>query len=119
VIDDPVPARRDLASALVLSIPTGILAALAAAAMVDRVPGARASLPLPLWAFSLALLAQGTGVYGRLEAVPALSWVWLVGLNAVCGALYGGLFLRFGIGAAVAAHFGTDLVWHAVSAAVA
>jgi membrane protease YdiL (CAAX protease family) len=54
-------------------------------------------------------------VFGGLEKVPPLFWVWMIALNALVGAACAVWYLRSGIGAAILAHFGTDLVWHVLS----
>src|SRR4029453_502783 len=51
-------------------------------------------------------------LFGGLESVPLLAWVWLILLNGLFGFAFGCLFLRSGIGAAIIAHFSADLVWH-------
>ncbi len=53
-------------------------------------------------------------LFGGLQSVPALSWVWLIFLNGVVGIAFGVLFKLYGIEAAILAHFGNDLVWHAI-----
>jgi hypothetical protein len=63
------------------------------------------ALHAPAWVF----------LFGGPTGVPAASWIWLIGLNGLAGAVYAGLYLRLGIGAAIAGHFGTDLVWHAMA----
>jgi len=54
-------------------------------------------------------------LFGGLDKVPPLTWVWMVSLNAFVGAACAVWYLRIGIGGAVLVHFGTDLVWHALS----
>jgi len=54
-------------------------------------------------------------LFGGLENVPALSWVWIGVLNAIVGIACAIWYLRIGIGGAILVHFGTDLVWHVVS----
>jgi hypothetical protein len=54
-------------------------------------------------------------LFGGLRGVPPTSWIWLIGLNGLVGTACALLYLRFGIGGAIAGHFGTDLVWHAMS----
>jgi hypothetical protein len=48
--------------------------------------------------------------------VPAIAWAWLIGLNGLLGLAFGLVFLKWGIGAAIVAHFATDLVWHVAGA---
>jgi membrane protease YdiL (CAAX protease family) len=54
-------------------------------------------------------------LFGGLDEVPPIAWAWLIGLNGVVGVLFGAMFVRYGIGCAILAHFGTDLVWHVAS----
>lgn len=66
----------------------------------------------------LFALAHGPGlvyVFGGIDRVPLIAWTWIIGLNAAVAVPYGALFLRYGIGAAILAHFGTGLVWHVAS----
>lgn len=58
-------------------------------------------------------------LYGSYQNVPLATWVWIIGLNGLLGIVYGLLFLKSGIESAIAAHFGTDLVWHVLSVAIA
>jgi membrane protease YdiL (CAAX protease family) len=73
-------------------------------------------------AIAVSSLAFGTAhapafvfLFGGFREVPALSWVWLIALNGVCGVAYGIIFLRGGVLCAMMAHFATDLVWHVAS----
>jgi len=54
-------------------------------------------------------------LFGGLDKVPPLTWVWMVSLNAFVGVACAVWYLRIGIGGAVLVHFGTDLVWHVLS----
>jgi membrane protease YdiL (CAAX protease family) len=54
-------------------------------------------------------------LFGGLDNVPALAWVWVMSLNALVGVACGVWYLRGGIGCAIIVHFGTDLVWHVLS----
>lgn len=54
-------------------------------------------------------------LYSGFQNVPLASWVWVIGLNALVGSVYGILFMNFGIESAIAGHLGTDLVWHVLS----
>jgi membrane protease YdiL (CAAX protease family) len=54
-------------------------------------------------------------LFGGLHNVPRLSWVWMFALNALVGVACAAWYLRIGIGGAILAHFGADLVWHVVS----
>jgi hypothetical protein len=74
-----------------------------------------AAIGLSALAFA-ALHAPGMiFLFGGLRSVPPASWLWVIGLNGLVGTAFALLYLRFGIGGAVAGHFGTDLVWHALS----
>ena len=77
-------------------------------------------------AISISALAFGAGhapafvlLYGGVENVPPVSWVWLIGINGALGIAYAIGFLRAGIGCAILMHFGTDLVWHVATQLVA
>jgi len=65
-------------------------------------------------AFGAAHAPAFVMLFGGVGETPALAWAWLIGLNGLCGVIYGVTYLRRGIYAAIAAHFATDLVWHAV-----
>jgi membrane protease YdiL (CAAX protease family) len=54
-------------------------------------------------------------LFGGLDKVPPLTWVWMVSLNALVGVACAVWYLRIGIGGAILVHFGTDLVWHVLS----
>jgi hypothetical protein len=54
-------------------------------------------------------------LFGGWREVPLVSWVWLIALNGLLGTVFGVVFLRSGVGCAVCAHLGTDVVWHAAS----
>jgi hypothetical protein len=56
-------------------------------------------------------------LYGGLAVTPPMAWVWIISLNAFVGTIFGGLYLRRGIGAAITAHWFCDLVWHVGSVA--
>jgi membrane protease YdiL (CAAX protease family) len=56
-------------------------------------------------------------LFGGLGRVPPLAWCWLIGLNGMLGVTFGIAYLRWGIGAAIVAHFGADLVWHVATQA--
>lgn len=51
-------------------------------------------------------------LYGGLAAVPAMAWVWVISLNALAGTVFAALYLRRGIGMAIAGHWFCDLAWH-------
>jgi membrane protease YdiL (CAAX protease family) len=77
--------------------------------------GVAAAVGLSALAFG-ALHAPGwVFLFGGLRSVPPASWIWLIGLNGLVGTAFALLYLRFGIGGAIVGHFGTDLVWHALS----
>jgi membrane protease YdiL (CAAX protease family) len=54
-------------------------------------------------------------LFGGLQNVPHLSWVWMIALNALVGVACAVWYLRIGIGGAILVHFGADLVWHVAS----
>jgi membrane protease YdiL (CAAX protease family) len=54
-------------------------------------------------------------LFGGIDKVPPLTWVWMVSLNAFVGVACAVWYLRIGIGGAILVHFGTDLVWHVLS----
>jgi hypothetical protein len=54
-------------------------------------------------------------LFGGLDKVPPLFWVWMVSLNAFVGVACAVWYLRIGIGGAIVVHLGTDLVWHVMS----
>jgi membrane protease YdiL (CAAX protease family) len=54
-------------------------------------------------------------LFGGLQNVPPLAWVWVFALNALVGVACAAWYLRSGIGAAILVHFGADLVWHVAS----
>jgi membrane protease YdiL (CAAX protease family) len=54
-------------------------------------------------------------VFGGVDKVPPLFWVWMVSLNALVGVACAVWYLRIGIGGAILVHLGTDLVWHVLS----
>jgi membrane protease YdiL (CAAX protease family) len=63
-------------------------------------------------AFGVFHLPGMVALFGGLVGVPLLAWVWFIALNALVGAVFGALYLRHGIGAAIASHWFCDLVWH-------
>ena len=62
--------------------------------------------------FGVFHLPGMVALFGGLVGVPPLAWVWFIVLNAMVGAVFGDTYLRYGIGAAIAAHWFCDLVWH-------
>jgi membrane protease YdiL (CAAX protease family) len=54
-------------------------------------------------------------VFGGIDRVPPLFWVWMLSLNAFVGVACAVWYLRSGIGGAILVHFATDLVWHVLS----
>jgi membrane protease YdiL (CAAX protease family) len=54
-------------------------------------------------------------LFGGLQNVPHLFWVWMILLNAMVGVACAVWYLRIGIGGAILVHFGADLVWHVLS----
>lgn len=92
--------------------------------------GALLCLPRVGWARSAAIVLSALvfgalhapamiALYGSLGAVPGLAWVWIVGLNAAVGCVFGAAYVRWGIEAAIIAHWCCDLVWHVGSVAMA
>ena len=63
-------------------------------------------------AFGVFHLPGMVALFDGLVGVPSLAWVWFIVLNAMVGAVFGATYLRYGIGAAIAAHWFCDLVWH-------
>jgi hypothetical protein len=70
------------------------------------------ALCLSSLAFGAAHAPAMLTLFGGWREVPLLSWVWLAGLNGLCGVAFGIVFLRRGIEAAVLAHLITDAIWH-------
>ena len=66
-------------------------------------------------AFAAAHAPALVFLFGGLQEVPWMSWVWLIALNGMLGVVFGVVYLRHGIVCAVLAHFGTDVVWHTAS----
>jgi hypothetical protein len=116
--------------------PPGIAAALLAStagALGEEILFRLFALSLLLWLLPVGRVGMATAVgvsalafgaahapalaflFGGLQQVPALSWVWLIVLNGLLGVVFGVVFVRSGIVTAVLAHFGTDVVWHAAS----
>jgi membrane protease YdiL (CAAX protease family) len=65
--------------------------------------------------FGLAHAPAMAFLFGGLQSVPSLAWMWLIVLNGLVGVVCGFSFLKIGFGGAALAHFGTDLVWHVAS----
>jgi membrane protease YdiL (CAAX protease family) len=65
--------------------------------------------------FGLAHAPAMAFLFGGLQSVPTLAWMWLIVLNGLVGVVCGFSFLKIGFGGAALAHFGTDLVWHVAS----
>jgi hypothetical protein len=78
--------------------------------------GSPSSRPIAIAVSALIFGALHTpamvALYGSFASVPGLAWVWIIGLNAAVGCVFGAAYLRWGIGAAIAAHWCCDLVWH-------
>jgi len=66
-------------------------------------------------AFAFAHAPAMVFLFGGWQEVPSVSWVWLLALNGLLGVAFGLVYLRSGVVAAVLAHLGTDVVWHAAS----
>ncbi len=67
-------------------------------------------------AFGVLHVPGMVAMFGGLGAVPVLAWGWVIGLNAMVGVVFGWIFIRRGVGAAIGAHWCCDLVWHVASA---
>jgi membrane protease YdiL (CAAX protease family) len=80
--------------------------------------GSAIAVGLSALAFAAAHAPAMLTLFGGWHAVPVISWIWLAGLNGLCGVWFGIVFLRRGIEAAVVAHLVTDAIWHVVSRAV-
>ncbi len=82
-------------------------------------PASRASTVFAVVASSILFgvlhLPAAVFLWCGLENVPNLFWFWVIGLNTLLGIVFSLLFFKFGIGAAILGHFGTDLVWHVIS----
>jgi membrane protease YdiL (CAAX protease family) len=65
--------------------------------------------------FSVLHAPAAVFLFGGLDRVPTLTWVWIISLNAFVGVACAVWYLRIGIGGAVLVHLGTDLVWHVLS----
>jgi membrane protease YdiL (CAAX protease family) len=82
--------------------------------------GRRAAIGVSAIAFAVMHAPGWVFLFGGdVASVPALSWAWLIGLNGAVGVVYGALYVRYGIGAAIVAHLATNLVWHVGSSALA
>jgi hypothetical protein len=77
--------------------------------------GAGLAIGFSAFAFGVAHAPAMVFLFGGWQEVPAISWVWLIALNGFLGVIFGLVFLRQGVVGAVAAHLGTDLVWHVAS----
>jgi hypothetical protein len=79
-----------------------------------RRSGAAIAIGFSALAFAAAHAPAAVFLFGGLQNVPRVSWAWLIALNGLLGVVFGVVFVRYGIVCAVLAHFGTDVVWHAV-----
>jgi membrane protease YdiL (CAAX protease family) len=88
-------------------------------ALLRILPASRTSTVIAVAVSSLlfAVLHAPAAVFlfGGLDQVPPLTWVWMISLNAFVGVACAVWYLRIGIGGAILVHFGTDLVWHVLS----
>ena len=62
--------------------------------------------------FAVLHVPAAVFLFGGVDKVPPLTWVWMVSLNALVGIACAAWFLRIGIGGAILVHFAADLVWH-------
>ncbi len=67
-------------------------------------------------AFGVLHVPGMVAMFGGLGEVPRLAWAWVIGLNAMVGVVFGWMFVRRGVLAAIGAHWCCDLVWHVASA---
>ena len=65
--------------------------------------------------FAVLHVPAAVFLFGGLDKVPALTWVWMVSLNAFVGSACAAWYLRLGMSGAILVHFATDLVWHVLS----
>ena len=114
----PPNAASALAASTAASFGEEILCRLFVLSAVLRLmpAGARGSRA---WAIAISAILFGVlhlpgmvALFGGVVKVPELAWVWFILLNAMVGTVFGALYLRHGIGAAIAAHWFCDLVWH-------
>ena len=77
--------------------------------------GAAVAVGVSALAFAAAHTPAMIFLFGGLQGVPLLAWVWVIALNGLLGIALGLIFLRWGIVCAILAHFGTDVLWHAAS----
>ena len=92
---------------------------LALSALLRLLPATRTGTAIAVAAsailFGVLHAPAAVFLFGGLERVPYLSWVWVIALNGLVGVACGVWYLRAGIGAAILVHFGTDLVWHVLA----
>jgi hypothetical protein len=62
--------------------------------------------------FAVLHVPAAVFLFGGIEKVPPLTWVWMVSLNAFVGIACAAWYLRIGIDGAILVHFATDLAWH-------
>lgn len=74
--------------------------------------GVVAAIILSSFLFGVAHSPAFVFLFGGIQSVPMLAWVWLISLNGLCGAVYAMAFLQSGVSGAILAHFATDVVWH-------
>jgi membrane protease YdiL (CAAX protease family) len=72
----------------------------------------------PFWvANALAALLFGLGhlptAFGRVPLTPVV-WAYAIVLNGICGMVFGWLYWRKGLEAAMVAHFMVDIVLHGI-----
>lgn len=77
--------------------------------------GTAAAIVVSALAFSAMHAPAFVFLFHGFENVPTLAWVWVIGLNSLCGIAYGFAYTRWGILSAIAMHLGTDTIWHAAS----
>jgi membrane protease YdiL (CAAX protease family) len=77
--------------------------------------GAAVAIGVSALAFAAAHAPAMIFLFGGLQGVPPLAWVWVVALNGLLGIALGLIYLRWGIVCAILAHLGTNVLWHAAS----
>jgi membrane protease YdiL (CAAX protease family) len=99
-----------------------LLSLLALGARRLLTPTAEGLPAAPFWvANGLAALLFGLGhlpsAFGRVPLTPAV-WAYAILLNGICGIVFGWLYWRKGLEAAMVAHFMVDIVLHGIGPAL-
>jgi membrane protease YdiL (CAAX protease family) len=81
-------------------------------------PAAKGLPAAPFWVANclVALLFGLAHIPGALASVPltATVWAYAIVLNGICGIVFGWLYWRKGLEAAMLAHFTVDIVLHVI-----